>query len=186
MDYDFSKLTIFDFETTGLKNPQPVQLGFLHYEDSKLVCKKNILINPDAPIEEAAYEVHHISQDMIKDKPTFDEYWDEIKEYFDSSNILIGHNVRFDTSCLAGQIHKWNLKYDGTIKTICTYDNAKKLIPKTEIKNYKLDTVAQYFGINFTEEQHHDAFFDTVACMKIFNKLIDLSDGNLIVKETKV
>ena len=44
MDYDFSKLTIFDFETTGLKNPQPVQLGFLHYEDSKLVCKKNILI----------------------------------------------------------------------------------------------------------------------------------------------
>lgn len=187
MEYDFSRITVLDFETTGLRNPQPVSLGILHYEDGKLICKKNILINPEAEIEYSAFQVHGISQEDVEDQPNFKDYWGQLKPYLDNTNILIAHNSPYDIKTLKGQILKFKLDYGGNIiKSIDTCANARRFIAKTEVENYKLDTIAQYFGIKFTEEQHHDAFFDTIACMRIFNRLVDLSDGNLKVTETKI
>lgn len=177
----FDKLIFFDVESTGFKENRIVSIGLLYYENGKLKTKKNITINPNTQIEIGASKVNGFTNDMVKDKPTFDEIWDEIKQYFEDTT-WIGHNVKYDNKCILGELKRYKLqvpKHD----TLCTMENAKILIPKTKIKNYKLDTVAQYFGINFTEEQHHDAFFDTIAAMRIYNKLVELSDGDLVIKE---
>lgn len=181
---DFDKIVFFDVESTGFKENRIVSIGLLYYENGKRKAKENIIINPNTKIEYSASKVNGFTNDMVKDKPTFDEIWSEIKKYFENTT-WIGHNVKYDNGCILGELTRYGLKIP-VHKLICTCDNAKLLIPKAEIKNYKLDTVAQHFGINFTEEQHHDAFFDTIACMKIFNKLVDLSGGDLEVKETGV
>lgn len=180
----YDKILIGDTETTGFKENRIVSIGLLVYEKGKRVAKKNILVNPNAEIEYGAFKVNGISNKDVKDCPTFDVVWEDIKNLFENSTWVF-HNAKYDVKVLNGEFKRYGIispKHD----IICTLENAKNFISKEQIKNYKLDTVAQYFGIDFTEEQHHDAFFDTVACMKIYNKLVDLSNGNLIVKETEI
>lgn len=167
----FSKFTVFDFETCGLQHPIfAVSLGFIYYENFKKVHSDYILINPEHPISQAAYYVHKISEKMVKDKPNFPTVWKEIKKYFAPDVLLIGHNVKYDVSVLKDNLEFYNIDYHGEINSLCTCDNAKNLISKNEVKNYKLDTLCDYFGI--TLDDHHNAFADVIACKNLFNCLI--------------
>lgn len=183
-DVKYNKLIFFDTETTGFKENRIVSIGLLCYENGKRIAKENIWINPQAQIESGASKVNGFTNDMVVDKPIFNEVWGNLKEYFNEA-VWVCHNAKYDEKAMLGEFNRYGLEIPNYC-TLCTCENSKKLIAKSEIKNYKLDTVAQYFGINFTEEQHHDAFFDTVACMKIYNKLVQLSKGNLEVKEKGV
>ena len=107
---------------------------------------------------------------MVKDKPNFPTVWKEIKKYFAPDVLLIGHNVKYDVSVLKDNLEFYNIDYHGEINSLCTCDNAKNLISKNEIKNYKLDTLCDYFGI--TLDNHHNAFADVIACKDVFNCLI--------------
>lgn len=172
MNEALNKVTILDFETTGLKNSYAVSLALIRIEDNRIKCARYYLINPKQEIEYGAYKVHGISQSDVEDKPTFDKIWNEISPYI-SGQILVGHNINFDAGTMIREIKRYGLVCK-PFKTVCTYLNAKKFISKENIKNYKLDTVCDYFGINMGT--HHDARDDTDACRLIFNKLIKLGD----------
>lgn len=182
---DYSKITVFDFETCGLRHPIfAVSLGFIYYENFKKIKSEYILINPEHSIGEQAYNVHGISMAMVKNKPNFKEVWRTIKPYFSPDVILAGHNVSYDIGVLKDNLEYYGLEYHGEMKSLCTYENAKKLIPKNNIKNYKLDTLCDYFGI--TLDNHHNAFADVVACRDVLNKLLKISNGNLNIEKQKI
>ena len=167
----FSKFTVFDFETCGLQHPIfAVSLGFIYYENFKKVASDYILINPEHPINKQAYFVHKISENMVKNEPNFPQVWKKIKKYFSSDVLLIGHNVKYDISVLKDNLEYYNIDYHGTINSFCTCENAKLLLPKTCIENYKLDTLCKYFDIKL--DNHHNAFADVKACKNLFNCLI--------------
>ena len=182
---DYSKITVFDFETCGLKHPIfAVSLGFIYYENFKKIKSDYILINPEHSIEEQAYNVHGISMAMVKDQPNFKEAWRKIKPYFAPDVILVGHNVSYDIGVLKDNLAYYGLEYHDEMKSLCTCENARKLIPKNNVKNYKLDTLCDYFGI--TLDNHHNAFADVIACRDILNRLLKISNGNLNVKTERV
>lgn len=172
MNESLSRVTILDFETTGLKDSAAVSLAMIRIEDGRIKCAKYYLINPKQEIEYGAYKVHGIKQSDVKDKPTFAEIWDDISKYI-SGQILVGHNIQFDAGVIKREIKRYGL-FCKPFKTVCTCKNAKKFISKEDIVNYKLDTVCDYFGIQMGT--HHDARDDTDACRLIFNKLITLGD----------
>lgn len=172
MNECLNKITILDFETTGLKESYAVSLALIRIEDGKIKCVKYYLINPMAKIEYSAYKVHGISQSEVEDKPTFKEVWEDISQYI-SGQILVSHNSTYDVKVIKNEIRRYELNCK-PFKSVCTYKNAKKFISKENIDNYKLDTVCNYFGINMGT--HHDARDDTDACRLIFNKLIKLGD----------
>ena len=60
-----------------------------------------------------------------------------------------------------------------------TVENARLLVPKTEVKNYKLGTLCEHFGIELRD--WHTANADTMACLKLYNKLMGLCDGEMVV-----
>ena len=176
---DLGNLVFFDTETVGLRPNYIVSIAYIVYRDGKQVKGGYLICNPDYPIGEQASKVNGFTNESVKDKPLFPEIWSEIRPYFEGS-IWVGHNVKFDESAITLECRRYGIPIPKHW-TICTCDNAKKLIPKSVVGNYKLNTLCDYFGIEF--HNHHTASFDTVACRKVFNKLVELSDGNLTIKD---
>lgn len=172
MNEELNRVTILDFETTGLQDSCAVSLALIRIEDERIKCARYYLINPKKEIEYGAYKIHGISQKDVADKPTFAEIWKEISPYI-SGEILVGHNIQYDSGVIKRELKRYGLMCK-PFKTVCTCKNAKKFINKKNISNYKLDTVCDYFGI--TMGTHHDARDDTDACRLIFNQLKRLGD----------
>ena len=180
MNEFLNKITALDFETTGLNEPGAVSLALIRQEDGKVIYKKYFLINPEKPIEYGAYKVHGISEKKVAKQPNFAEIWKEIEPYI-SGQFIVAHNAQYDAKVLTYNLERYGLNWKPFF-TVCTCDNAKKVIPKNEVGNYKLDSVCKYLNIQL--EKHHDARDDTEACRQIFNKLVkmDKLDVKIISK----
>ena len=101
---------IFDTETTGFSpaNDRLVELGAVKVRDGKKLGEKTWLINPKRYIPWYVQNVHHISPEMLKDKPTFAEVYPEFLEFIDGS-VLIAHNAPFDIRMMSAEAQRNNL-----------------------------------------------------------------------------
>lgn len=179
MGVDYNKIVIGDTETTGFKENRIVSIAILVYQNGKKIADKYILVNPKTKIEESASKVNGITYDTIKNCPSFDKVWDDIKDYMTDS-IWIFHNAKYDANkVIYPELKRYGIEIPNHL-LCCTLENAKNLIPKGVTQNYKLGTLLEYFGYKL--ENAHSADADTWGCMKLYNKLVELSDGNLIVK----
>jgi DNA polymerase III subunit epsilon len=87
----------FDVETTG-KNAdtdQIVEISMCLYEAGS-ERGYHRLIRPDVPIASGAQKVHGITMEDLKDAPSFAEVADEIYDFLDAADVIVGYNVRFD------------------------------------------------------------------------------------------
>ncbi len=178
MEPNYNKLCFFDTETVGLKPNYIVSLAYIAYENGKKIAKDMIICNPDYPISEQASKTNGFTNEMVKDYPLFSEQWKKISKYFDNA-ILIGHNCPFDVSALKIEAKRYGIVLPN-FWSCDTLANAKRLIPKGVTANYRLGTLCDYFGIVLKD--WHQADSDTLAALRLYNKLIEISDGNLIVK----
>lgn len=150
---------ILDCETTGLKAPEVVEVGYipmidLHkYEDNQLITAKHTVyqerFKPSKPIEAGATAIHGIYfKDVVGCKPfSFPEL-----NLPKTVNFIIGHNISFD--------HRAMGKPELPVKYICTLKLAKLLWPG--LKSYKLTSLM---------EEHFPEFY---------NSLIENAHGALI------
>jgi|SRR5579883_1620263 len=84
---------LLDTETTSLDG-EVIDLAILDAEGNTIF---DSLIRPVGRIEESAGRVHHITQEMVKDAPTFAQAWPEISLYFaDPAQHIITYNAMFD------------------------------------------------------------------------------------------
>jgi len=152
-----------DTETTGTeKEDRLCQLAY-KLETGEIV---NQLFNPPLPIEIEAMSVHHITNEMVENKPTFKGSPDHQKLVTllnDDKNILVAHNAKFDVDMLVKEgIHPK--------KVICTLKLARHLDPNGVIPKYKLQYLRYYLGIQI-EATAHDALGDILVLEKLFERL---------------
>lgn len=157
----------FDTETTGL-NPEKdriIQLSALRYVDGKPSELWNTYINPQRKISPGASAVNGITDDMVADCPVFSQYAQSFQEFV-GKDPLVGYNVDFDLSFL------WCSGLD-LIHDHVIYDcmlSAYGALPKGTLKNRKLTTLADHYGIDF---HAHDSLGDTYATAEVFLKVIE-------------
>lgn len=176
---NYNKLVFFDTETVGLNPNHPISLAYIAYQNGKRVAQDCIIMNPEYPISPEASKVNGFTDEYVKQFPTFKEVWPDIKKYFEDS-IWIGHNVLFDKRSLYTEFRRYEIDIPESFYTCDTLENAKKLISKEDVPNYKLGTLCEFLGIKL--ENAHQADADTEGAMRLFNKLVKLSNGNLIIK----
>jgi len=152
-----------DTETTGTETKDRLcQLAY-KLETGKIV---NELFKPPLPIEIEAMSVHHITEEMVADKPAFKEspdYQKLVDLLNDDTNILVAHNAKFDVDMLVKE--GVNPK-----KVICTLKLARHLDPNGVIPKYKLQYLRYYLGIQI-EATAHDALGDILVLEKLFERL---------------
>jgi DNA polymerase III epsilon subunit-like protein len=82
---------VLDTETASLKG-EIVQLGLINHKGE--VCI-NQLVKPKGKIDPGAEAVHHISLEMVKDAPTWDQIYPKVKELIEGK-LVIAYNVGYD------------------------------------------------------------------------------------------
>lgn len=179
---NYNKLVFFDTETVSLRPPYIISIAYIAYENNKLSKAEYLVCNPDYPIDPGASQVNGFYNDDLLDNKLWPEVWDNIKEHFENA-ILLGHNVNFDETALFQSNSRYNIPMPKKYWTCCTMKNARLLLPKPTVINHKLGTLCEYFSINL--DNWHNASADTLACLKVYNKLIELSDGNLKIEKGK-
>jgi len=156
------KLIFFDTETTG--NTEKDFLIQFAYKTGKETFVS--LYKPPEKILPEASAVHHITNKMVADKPTFKESTDQpiIKKLFEDENsILVAHNAPFDLMI----IEKEDIKPK---KFICTLRLARYLDKEDKIERYNLQYLRYLLDLD-VEATAHDALGDVLVLEKLFERL---------------
>lgn len=157
--------TFFDLETPNRSNDKICSFGLIHMIDGETVFEREFLVNPEVYFDTFNVQLHGVSREMVRGKPTFDKIWPEIKKYFIDA-IVVAHNASFDLGVLDKVMHHYGIEMP-EIKYSCTVTMARKRIRSPK---YSLDVVSSFFGVELL--RHHNAMSDTKACQGIFLKMM--------------
>ena len=94
---------VFDLETTGIHPTfdKVVEISAIKVTGGAIEAEFSTLVNPEMKIPYFATSVHHITNEMVKDAPTFEAALGDFLD-FAGDYVLVGHNIRlFDLKFLA-------------------------------------------------------------------------------------
>lgn len=168
-----NSFVVFDLETTGL-NSSPssgnmdriIEIGAFKVTDGVICESFTTFINPQKKLSEEIVALTGISQSMVENAPTDEQVMPDFFKFCDGC-ILVGHNIAgFDFKFV--EYYCARLGYMLERKLIDTIPLSQELL---FLSNYKLNTVADKFGITFN---HHRAADDALVTAKIFIELIKI------------
>lgn len=161
---------VFDLETTGLVNIPTngkmdaiTEIGAVKIIDGEIRERFTTLVNPERKLDDEIVRLTGITDDMVKDAPKIADVIPDFYKFCDGC-YLVGHNVQFDYRFI--QYYAAQEEYSFEQKTFDTLSIAQS---ELFLKNYKLDTIADHYGIAFN---HHRAWDDALTTAKIFIELI--------------
>jgi DNA polymerase III epsilon subunit-like protein len=162
---DIDHLIVLDVETTGLADPIGVcEIGIieLHPETLEEVGRFQSLIDPEKIIEFGASGIHRITNDMVLDAPTLDEYFNIVldRRYAGTSVLMVAHNAIYDYPKVKD--------YLGDSKSLCTLRLVRKVLPDAE--NHKLATLKYMLGLG-AGGKSHSALADVEDCADLLRFL---------------
>ncbi len=95
-------LVFIDLETTGtnLSTDRIVEIAIVKVlpDGSKTVKRK--ILNPQVPIPVGSSEIHGITDEMVKEAPTFKQVANELKQFIDDADFSGYNSNRFDIPLL--------------------------------------------------------------------------------------
>jgi DNA polymerase III subunit epsilon len=107
-------IAFIDLETTGvsLSTDRIVEIAIIKLlpDGSRQVKRK--LINPQMPIPKVTTDIHGISDEMVKDAPTFKQAANEIKVFIDGCDMAGYNSNRFDIPILMEEFLRVGLDVD--------------------------------------------------------------------------
>jgi DNA polymerase-3 subunit epsilon len=91
-----------DLETTGinLSSDRIVEIAMIRIQPDGSRQVKRKLINPEMPIPQASSDIHGITDEMVKDAPTFKQAGNEIKQFLENCDLGGYNSNRFDIPLL--------------------------------------------------------------------------------------
>lgn len=172
-------IIFFDLETTGL-NPikdHIVQIGAIKLNPDGTREEKNVLINPQVPIPKETSDIHGITDDMVKDKPTFKQLSKAMLKWFSGCDISGYNTDRFDIPFLCESFLRHGLTWDLSSVNLVDVLKVERMV-----NAHKLEaTYQRYFGKPM-EGNAHDALDDTRATLEVFLKQCEVHELSDIPK----
>lgn len=133
-------IAFIDLETTGvnLGTDRIVEIAIVKLlpDGSKTVKRK--LINPEMPIPKTSSDVHGITDDMVKDAPTFAQAANELKQVLDDCDLGGYNSNRFDIPLLVEEFLRAGVDLDMRGRRMLDVQNIfHKMEQRTLIAAYK-------------------------------------------------
>ena len=119
------------------------------------------LIDPECPICPEAMGVHHITEEMVWDKPTLQEFMELNEMPLYDVDVVIGHRVSFDVGFLKDYLPE-------QFKTIDTLKLARNAWP--DAGNHKLQTLRYKFKLDAGDA--HRAMGDVITTINLAKRLM--------------
>jgi DNA polymerase-3 subunit alpha (Gram-positive type) len=164
---------VFDTETTGFSptTDRIVELGVVKFRNGEVIEERSWLLNPQRDIPYWATKVHGISSSMVKDKPTFKEFYPDFQEFIKGS-VLIAHNARFDISFVKAEAKRAGEPLPPNL-VIDSLSLFRKWYPKST--SHSVEAVARYTDVK--TDTLHRALADSLYVFLIFDKSVNERDS---------
>lgn len=162
-------IIFFDLETTGLDiaKDRIVELCYIRVEPNGNEEARSIRINPEMHIPEVASSVHGITDDDVKDCPTFADVAPQLAATFEGCDLAGFNSNRFDLPLLAEEFMKTGVNIDlSHVQAIDVQNIYHKLEKRTLAAAYKF-----YCGRDL--ENAHSALADTQATYEVLQAQLD-------------
>jgi DNA polymerase-3 subunit epsilon len=169
---------ILDIETTGGQfNEEGItEIAIYKFDGHEIVDQFISLVNPEIPIQPFVVKLTGINNAMLLSAPKFFEIAKRIIEMTQDC-VLVAHNADFDYRILRTEFRR--LGYDFNIKTLCTVELSKRLLP--EQVSHSLGKLVRALGIPIADR--HRASGDAMATVKLFKMLLEKDVEKIIVKD---
>ena len=165
-------LIVFDLETTGLDlvKDRIIQLSYIKVQPSGQEERGNFLINPECYIKPEITQLTGISNEDVKDAPTFKQLAQKLNELFKGCDFAGFNSNHFDIPLLAEEFLRAGIDYDFSK---CRCIDAQTIFHKMERRNlaaaYKF-----YCGRKMEEDfTAHRADEDTEATWRVLQAELD-------------
>ena len=162
-------IIFFDLETTGLDiaKDRIVELCYIRVEPNGNEEARSMRINPEMHIPEVASSVHGITDDDVKDCPTFADVAPQLAATFEGCDLAGFNSNRFDLPLLAEEFMKAGVNIDlSHVQAIDVQNIYHKLEKRTLAAAYKF-----YCGRDL--ENAHSALADTQATYEVLQTQLD-------------
>ncbi len=165
-------LVIFDLETTGLDlvKDRIIQISYIKVYPDGREERGNELVNPEKPIEPIITQLTGISDEDVKDKPTFKQLGANLAEKFTGCDFAGFNSNHFDIPLLAEEFLRAGIDFDFSKSKMI---DAQTIFHKMERRNlaaaYKF-----YCGRKMEEDfEAHRADQDTEATYRVLMGELD-------------
>ena len=162
-------LAFIDLETTGINisSDRIIEIAIVKIKTDGTKEVKRRLVNPEMPIPEQATAVHGISNEMVKDAPTFKQLANEIAQFLGGCDLAGYNSNRFDIPMLMESFLRagidWDIQY---AKLLDVQRVFHQMEPRTLSAAYK-------FYCNKELEGAHSAEVDASATWEILQSQIE-------------
>ena len=165
-------LVIFDLETTGLDlvKDRIIQISYIKVFPNGDEMRGNELVNPEVPIPDFITQLTGVSNEDVKDKPTFKQLGQKLADIFIGCDFAGFNSNHFDIPLLAEEFLRAGIDFDFSK---CRLIDAQTIFHRMERRNlaaaYKF-----YCGRKMEEDfEAHRADQDTEATYRVLMGELD-------------
>lgn len=167
-------VVFLDTETTGLSNKvdRIAEVAALKYdlESQSIIEAYHQYINPEIPMPDQAAAVHGLTDEFLKDKPTFKEIAPALLEFSRGQHIVI-HNARYDVGMLDAETIRNDFdKFSSFPAEII--DSLRISRRYVRSKRHTLDRLCDLFKIDKSARTLHGALLDCELLAKVYPHLL--------------
>lgn len=163
---------VVDVETTGMRaigHDRITEIAVVVVHGGRREVVLDSLVNPGRSIPPAICAITNITNDMVRDAPTFGEMADQVLAAL-AGRVFVAHNARFDWNFVNAEVRRArDLALDGP--QLCTVRLARRLV--TDVRSCGLDNLTQYFG--FANPARHRAAGDALVTADLLERLLRLA-----------
>ena len=177
-------LVFFDLETTGINITQDriVEISLLKvYPNGKEEIKSR-RINPEMPIPAQATAIHGITDEDVKDCPTFKQVAKSLADQLEGCDLAGFNSSRFDVPMLSEEFLRAGVDFDMSKRK---FVDVQIIFHKKEQRTLE---AAYKFYCDKTLENAHSAEADTIATYEVLKSQLDrypdlVNDIDVLSKE---
>jgi CRISPR-associated protein Cas2 len=166
---------VVDVETTGLDADKDsiIEIAAIKIEGNAIIEKFSTLIRSNIPIPQKIIELTGITESMLLDNGV--ELSPALSKFLEFVGPLpvVSHNADFDLGFLRNACSRCGLPLFSN-RCIDTLSLSKRVV--SGVKNYKLSTLAEHFGIS--QQRQHRGEDDCIATKQLYEKLIDMLESS--------
>jgi len=162
-------ICFIDLETTGINvsTDKIVEIAIVKIlaDGTKQVKRK--LVNPEMPIPKAASEIHGISDEMVKEAPTFKQIANEIKQFIELSDLAGYNSNRFDIPMLNEEFLRAGISVDIESRKLLDVQKVYHMMEQRTL------SAAYKFYCNKNLEDAHSAEADATATWEVLEAQLE-------------